>query len=566
MIYVTLTTVPFRMEFQESFEKVLHALLHQDVQQEYKVILSIPKKYNNFGETTIPEWLIKLETLYTDKLIMLQSDVDFGPITNLLYPLLFTPMNPDDIIIVCDDDQLYESNMVSYHLKKLEQYPDNHAICFRGNQPLDLRTWVENGKTWAKFYGTHFYFPVKQDSYLTLPDHWHTVSYKRKFFKDDIFDAEFLSMTWNNDQLLAHYALRHNFYYLCAAYEHETDFRPVNDMGRGANSFPIKEMLPFEKSSAYNIYTETPEHIDVWKNEKFSKVFTELSTKPPMEWNVPPTIGNTIRTVEETSIVKQEKYIPDDPIIVSLTTVPSRLMNDPSIQSALKSILEQSGIEYEVHWNIPYSYQQVAIQLPEWLPEWQKKYSHLKVFRCADFGPITKIYPTIQRVINLNTVIISADDDLIYDDGFITAHLKGIKKYPDCAIGFAGVTSIEDDVIGRYHFASTQPEDVRVRMLEGYKTISYRKHFFTEELDQFVFSHWNDDVAISAYLGYKNIKKMVLTCENCIDFTPRAESFPVISHVPLESSGCNVFRRSDTVVKSGDVVADEWYKLGYLER
>lgn len=560
MIYVTLTTVPFRMEFQQSFEKVLHALLHQDSDQEYKVVLSIPKKYNNFGETTIPEWIFELEKSHTNKFVILQSDIDFGPITNLLYPLSFIPMNPEDIIIVCDDDHVYESNMVSYHLKKLEQYPDKHAICFRGNQPLDLRTWTEDGKTFAKFYGTHFYFPVKQDSYLTLPDHWHTVSYRRKFFHDDIFDPEFLGLTWNNDQLLAHYALRHDFYYLCAAYDHETDFRPVNEMGRGANSFPIKEMLPFPLSSAYNIYTETAEHKNPWENEKFSKPFTDLSSNPPIEWNIlsTPTVTATI--------TKQQTVIPNNPVVVSMTTVPSRLMSETSIQTALKSILEQTGIQYEVHWNIPYSYQNVAIKLPEWLSEWQIKYPHLKVFRCADFGPITKIYPTIQRVTDPNTTIITVDDDLLYEDGFILAHLEKIQQYPNCALGFAGITSIEDNMVGRYHFASTQPEDIRVRMLEGYKTISYRRHFFTEELDQFIFSHWNDDVALSAYLGYKNIKKMVLTCENCIDFTPRAESFPVIGHVPLESSGCNVFRRNENVVKSGDEIANEWYKLGYLER
>lgn len=566
MIYVSLTSVPFRMEFQQSFEKVLHALLHQDTDQEYKVVLSIPKTYNNFGETTIPEWIIELEKLHVNKFVILQSDVDFGPITNLLYPLKFIQMDSEDIIIICDDDHEYESNMISYHLKKLKQYPDKHAICFRGNQPLDLRTWVENGKTMAKFYGTHFYFPVKQDSYLTLPDHWHTVSYRRKFFDDDIFDPEFLGMTWNNDQLLAYYALTRGFYFLCAAYDHEIDFRPVNELGRGANSFPIKEMLPFPQSSAYNIYKEKSPQVDVWSNEKFVKPFKEFSQILPVEWSIDqiknPELFNKITTQQSPSKISTHK----DPIIVTMTTIPSRLSSTTAIQSSLKTILHQSDISYEVHLNIPYSYRHKKISLPEWLMEWQEQYSHLKIFRCADFGPITKIYPTIQRVTNPNTILITVDDDLLYEDGFIGAHLNGINKYPDCALGFAGITSIEPDQIGRYHFASTQPEDIRVRILEGYKTISYRRYFFTEEFDEFAFSHWNDDVAISAYLGYKNIKKMVLKCESCTDFTPRVESFPVIGHVPLEMSGCNLFRRDEEIVRNGDEVSDEWYKLGYLEK
>lgn len=258
-------------------------------------------------------------------------------------------------------------------------------------------------------------------------------------------------------------------------------------------------------------------------------------------------------------------------IIVSLTTLPIRLnetKDGTGVRTGLKTILEQTGVEYEVHLNIPYSYNKKKITMPNWLIEWQQQYVHLKIFRCFDYGAVTKIYPTIQRIIDPDTIIITADDDLTYQDGFVAAHIEARKVYPDCAIGFAGIYSIETDPPGQFYYASTQPQDTRVRILEGYKTISYLRSFFDDEFDQFAFSHWNDDVSISAYLGYKNIKKMVLKCPDCTDYRSRVESFPVIRITPMEHSisGCNECRQNPDIMQNADEVSTEWYRLQYLER
>lgn len=575
MIYVSFTTVPDRMSAQEIYTSFLNGLLQQDTKEAYKIIINVPLNYKNYDSAEIPEWLVQFIAQHRDKFIVLRDEIDYGPIVNLLYPLKHLKLEPEDIIIVCDDDHLYHQSMISYHLKKLQQYPENHSICFRGNRPMEFRMWTDENNTLANFYHTHVYFPTKHDIYLQFPDHWHSVSYRRKFLQDDIFDQEFLSMTWNNDTLMAYYAWTHNFYFLCANYEHENDWRPVNQDGRSANSFPITQMLPVLGESGCNRYRVDPSQSqEIWNNKRFADGMKE---KAPFSINTVPnqTIKETVEnfTIQEkfseNTIMKAETS--NKKVIVTLSTVPKRLLaksngENVGIQPGLQTILEQTNVDYEVHLNIPYTYQYKKINLPTWLVEWQKKYTHLKVFRTFDFGPITKIYPTIQRTSDPDTIIITVDDDLFYNDGFITAHLEARKNYPGCALGFAGITSIEDNVVGRYHFASTLPEDVRVRMLEGYKTISYERRFFTEEFDEFAFSHWADDVAISAYLGYKNIKKIALKCESCTDFTPRVESFPVIGHVPMETAGCNVFRQNEEVVRSSDIVANEWYKLGYLER
>lgn len=566
MIYISLTTVPDRMAAQETYTQFLNGLLTQDTTEPYKIVLNIPLKYKNYDSADIPDWLMEFIKQREDKFIILRDEVDYGPIVNLLYPLKDLPLDPEDIIIVCDDDHLYHPSMVSYHLKKLQQYPENNCICFRGNRPMELRTWNDGNNILANFYQTHVYFPARHDIYLQFPDHWHSVSYRRKFLKEDIFDPTFLAMTWNNDILMAYYAWTHNFYFLCAEYDQETDWRPVNQDGRSANSFPIVQMLPVSGDGGCGKYRSDPaQNADIWANKTFAD---GMKDKAPFIMNALPPQPSA----HSTPTVMTPTTISDDTVIVTLSTVPKRLFGRSGeqfgVQPGLKTIVEQTGANYEVHLNIPYSYHYQKIILPDWLKEWQEQYPHLKIFRTPDFGPVTKLYPTLQRITNPNTLIITVDDDLFYHDGIIAAHLNAAERYPDCALGYAGVTSIEDNMVGRYHFASTLPEDVRVRILEGYKTISYRRRFFTEEFDEFAFSHWNDDVAISAYLGYKNIRKMALKCDSCTDFTPRVESFPVIGHVPLEADGvgCNVFRRSDEVIKSGDMVANEWYKLGYLER
>ena len=251
-----------------------------------------------------------------------------------------------------------------------------------------------------------------------------------------------------------------------------------------------------------------------------------------------------------------------------MTTVPDRLYQKNNISTteiAIQNLLSQSYLKYEIHLNIPKKYKNTEVTIPEWLIDYQNKYSNLKVFLVDDVGPITKLLPTLQRISDAESTIIIVDDDLYYMQDMIKYHLVAREKYPSCAIGFAGITAID----GSCHFCTSMNRDIRVRILEGYKSISYKRYFF-DDLEDFINNFatktWNDDVAISAYLGYKNIEKIVVSYEHDTDFSPRVESFPVIGHIPAESSGCFLFRHSPDDQKLNDIVANEWYRLGYLER
>ena len=159
---------------------------------------------------------------------------------------------------------------------------------------------------------------------------------------------------------------------------------------------------------------------------------------------------------------------------------------------------------------------------------------------------------------NSEQIIITLDDDLEYMDGFIEYHLLKRETYPNSAIGFAGMSAIN----GSCHFCTTVKEDVRVKILEGYKTVSYRRNFFKEDFQtEFFGKSWNDDILISAYLGKHNIEKWVVNYDKDTDYSPRVESFPVVGHLPNERGGCWWFRN-----ESADDNSNDYYKIGFLER
>lgn len=254
-------------------------------------------------------------------------------------------------------------------------------------------------------------------------------------------------------------------------------------------------------------------------------------------------------------------------IVITLTTVPNRLYEyngHSAARAALTTLLEQTYAPYQVHFNIPSHYRGEVVHIPDWVPYYAGKYPHLSVFSTDDYGSITKLIPTLERIDDPETMIIVADDDLYYMDGLIVEHINGRAKYPDYALGFAGMASLD----GSCHFCTTMPKDTRVKVLEGYKTVSYLRKFFNiEELkNNFLGKSWRDDETLSAYMGYKNIPKLVLSYSKDNDFTPRVESFPVIGHVPAERGGCNVFRDSIEEQQKSESNIQEFFKLGYLER
>jgi hypothetical protein len=280
MIYISLTTVPVRMSFWEELKKNLNTLLNQNTISDYKVILNIPYRYrnNNDEEYIISDELTQFAN-ENPKLILNRVEEDLGPITKIVGS--FSICNdPNDVLIVCDDDHLYHEDMVEYHLKKMNEYP-KCVIAFRGDSPIEKREWEEDGIKKYTLPSTHFYFPVKNDSQLVIPGHWHSVGYKRSFFKDDFLDKDFLSSSDNDDVLVGYYLKKYEIHIRCVAWDKETDFRAVNDHGRGAHTFPIIYPLPYPNSGFYEFRQKAGHHMGrtedyIWELiHNHDKIYTE---------------------------------------------------------------------------------------------------------------------------------------------------------------------------------------------------------------------------------------------------------------------------------------------------
>lgn len=250
MIYISLTTVPARMQEWESLKLNLLSLVNQKTQKEFKVILNIPYMYKNKNEPYIISDELNTFVAEYSRLSINRVEEDSGPIVKIL-GVLNVSSNPDDTLIICDDDHVYNEGMLEYHIKKMEQYP-NSAIAFRGDIPVEKREWIDDdGVKKYTLRPTHFLFPVKNDLQLIIPGHWHSVGYKRSFFKEDFFDKDFLTGSVNDDVLMGYYCKKHQIDVRCVKWDGESDWRAVNQLGRACYSFPIDYSLPYPNSGFY---------------------------------------------------------------------------------------------------------------------------------------------------------------------------------------------------------------------------------------------------------------------------------------------------------------------------
>ena len=277
MIYISLTTVPKRINFWESFMENLTSLTNQKTNRDYRILINLPYTYkNNNNEEYIVSNEFSNFVNQNPKIIINRIEKDYGPVVKITGALSYVT-NPEDILIVCDDDHVYHEDMLEYHLKKMSEYPES-IICFRGDNPIEKREWNEDGITKYTLNPTHFYFPIKYDGRLVQPGHWHSVSYKRKYFDDDFLDESFLSMSTNDDILSGYYFRLKQIPFICATWENETDWRPVNDNGRGSHSFPIVKQLPYPDSGFNEFRRQSGNHMGSI-DEKIFKEFTQNNHK-----------------------------------------------------------------------------------------------------------------------------------------------------------------------------------------------------------------------------------------------------------------------------------------------
>lgn len=114
-------------------------------------------------------------------------------------------------------------------------------------------------------------------------------------------------------------------------------------------------------------------------------------------------------------------------IVVSLTTIPSRIGN---LDKVLDSLIDGQTVKPDVvYLNVPHVFGRTS----EAYDLSKMTYSHpkLKILRCDDYGPVTKLLPALEAEhANKGTVIIYADDDNIAPYDFIQQYVRQGQQRP----------------------------------------------------------------------------------------------------------------------------------------
>lgn len=204
-----------------------------------------------------------------------------------------------------------------------------------------------------------------------------------------------------------------------------------------------------------------------------------ISLEVPLEYRVSNEILRTIRIKNTWNIV------------ISLTTIPSRIVN---LDKTINSLLEQTLPIDAIILNVPYYSNRLKCPYPEILISHPK----LIINRCPDFGPATKILGTLMRPEILDsTTIIFLDDDRNYDKILVENLYKESVKYPDEVIVS----------IGRIlHSGTINPY---VDIFYGCCGVAVHKQFFNVNIfDPEVLNicRLNDDVLLAGHFTVNGIK------------------------------------------------------------
>ena len=192
-------------------------------------------------------------------------------------------------------------------------------------------------------------------------------------------------------------------------------------------------------------------------------------------------------------------------IIVSLTTIPSRVNNLPLV---VDSILNNTIVPDIIYINIPRisSKENKEYEIPEEL----KLNNQVKInITEKDFGPLTKLYPTLLEELDPESSIICVDDDKEYDDHLIEHLLLASEKYPHSCICVSGWNYIN---LGILALPITIPINNMVKnvdILQCYNGVLYKRKFFKDDFDEYINIEeckTTDDISISKYLNNNEIE------------------------------------------------------------
>lgn len=197
-------------------------------------------------------------------------------------------------------------------------------------------------------------------------------------------------------------------------------------------------------------------------------------------------------------------------VVFSLSTLPTRIGD---VHETVQELLNSSIHPDAVYLNVPK--ESIRLRQPYHVTS-ELRAIALSDTRfilndlCEDFGPATKLLPTLKAEVEPETIIITADDDIFYPINYHEELLEQQLRHPDTAFGYRGVIFKNNRPI----YLASNPGPTQI--IEGFTGAIYRRRFFTDSIfDVNVQSpcFFTDDIYISAHLGANNVPRELLRGE-----------------------------------------------------
>ena len=220
-------------------------------------------------------------------------------------------------------------------------------------------------------------------------------------------------------------------------------------------------------------------------------------------------------------------------VVGSLTTMPHQY--DKVIRT-LDSLHSQSYKLSEIYLSLPETSRRLGTKYPPVPKEISDKCT---IISTLDYGPITKISGGLFGEDDPETVIITFDNDMIYPETMVEKLIENHKKYPNSAIGSAGmllkygcpfcaINPNENNMLYNVSKFQIPKEGRKIDSLYGYPGALYVRKFFPEKdkLNDEFFKYalineatlLNDDIIISGYLSLEKIERRIFPNMPSVDF------------------------------------------------
>lgn len=225
-VYVGLTTIPSRVHL---LINNLQYFIKTQTNNVKKIFITIPKKYKRFNKEITIDEIEHLKSMNNIEIIYIENDL--GPASKYLGPLINNKINKNDLLIIIDDDRIYNKNLIKNFIITYRSYSNYQFFSgkwsyffdknykFMSRDFLELSVFKEKNEDNFKFgngMGGFFGFALNIKDKIRFIDYNLRILelIEKSFFHDEGILLGYLKKMEETIIYLKHYG--------CEEYENET--------------------------------------------------------------------------------------------------------------------------------------------------------------------------------------------------------------------------------------------------------------------------------------------------------------------------------------------------------